>query len=152
MRLQRILCATDFSPQAKVALEYAAELSSRLGAPLLLLAAFQIPIYPLPEGVMVRTSETISQLLAQTSNDLAAARLSASEAGALEVETVVVEGNPASEIVRVAAERGIDLIVLGSHGRGGISRAILGSVADKVMRTAACPVLIVAHGGPDHPG
>lgn len=151
MRLQRIMCATDFSPQAKVALEYAAELSMRLEVPLLLLAAFQIPIYPLPEGVMVRTSETISQLLTQTSTDLAAARVTATELGARDVETVVVEGNPASEVVRVATERKVDLIVLGSHGRGGISRAILGSVADKVMRTAPCPVMIVAHGGPEHP-
>lgn len=146
MRLQRILLATDFSPQAKVALDYAAELSQRLEVPLLLLAAFQIPIYPLPEGVVVRTTDTIAQLLSQTSADLAAARTAATEAGARDVETVVVEGNPAAEIVRIAAERKIDLIVMGSHGRGGISRAILGSVADKVMRTAHCPVMIIAHG------
>lgn len=114
--------------------------------PLLLLAAFQIPIYPLPEGVVIRTTDTIAQLLSQTSNNLAAARTAATEAGARNVETVVVEGNPAAEIVRIAAERKIDLIVMGSHGRGGISRAILGSVADKVMRTAHCPVMIIAHG------
>lgn len=150
MRFQRIMCATDFSPQARVALEYAAELSRRLEVPLLLLAAFQIPIYPLPEGVMVRTSETISQLLTQTSDDLARARALATELGARDIETVVVEGNPAAEIVRVASERKLDLIVMGSHGRGGISRAILGSVADKVMRTAPCPVMIVAH-GQEHP-
>jgi nucleotide-binding universal stress UspA family protein len=146
MRLQRILCATDFSPQARVALEYAAELSHRLDVPLLLVAAFQIPIYPLPEGVMVRTSETIAELLSQTTEDLASARRHADELGAKAIETLVVEGNPAAEIVRVATERTFDLIVLGSHGRGGISRAILGSVADKVMRTAHCPVMIVAHG------
>ena len=74
----------------------------------------------------------------------------AAEMGARNVETIVVEGNPAVEICRVASERGIDLIVLGSHGRGVISRAILGSTADKVMRTAHCPVMIVAH-GTDHP-
>lgn len=145
MRLQRILLATDFSTQAKAALGYAAELSSRLGVPLLLVAAFQIPIYPLPEGVVVRTSDTIAQLLERTSTDLAATRQTALELGAVEVETVVVEGNPATEIVRIADERKIDLIIMGSHGRGGISRAILGSVADKVMRTAHCPVMIVAH-------
>lgn len=143
MRLQRIMCATDFSPQARAALDYAAELSKRLEVPLLLLAAFQIPIYPLPEGVMLRTAETVAQLLQQTSDELARTRDVAVGLGARDVETVVVEGQPAAEIVRVADERKIDLIVLGSHGRGGISRAILGSVADKVMRTAHCPVLIV---------
>ena len=141
------MLATDFSAQAKVALDYAVELSRRLEVPLLILAAFQIPIYPLPEGVVVRTTDTIAALLSQTSNDLAAARVAAVEAGAHEVETVVVEGNPATEIVRIASERNIDLVVMGSHGRGGISRAILGSVADKVMRTASCPVMIAAHGG-----
>ncbi len=140
------MLATDFSPQAKLALDYAVELSRRLEVPLLILAAFQIPIYPLPEGVVLRTTDTIAALLSQTSNDLAAARVAAVEAGARDVETVVVEGNPATEIVRIATERAIDLVVMGSHGRGGISRAILGSVADKVMRTAPCPVMIVAHG------
>ena len=137
------MCATDFSPQARAALDYAAELSSRLEVPLLLLSAFQIPIYPLPEGVMLRTAETVAQLLQQTSDELARTRELAVQLGARDVETVVVEGQPAAEIVRVADERAIDLIVLGSHGRGGISRAILGSVADRVMRTARCPVLIV---------
>lgn len=146
MRLQRIMLATDFSPQARVALDYAAELSQRLEVPLLLLAAFQIPVYPLPEGIVVRSTDTIAQLLSQTSADLAAARQLAQDQGAVEVETIVVEGNPAAEIVRIAQERKTDLIVMGSHGRGGLSRAILGSVADKVMRTAHCPVMIVAHG------
>jgi|JI10StandDraft_1071094.scaffolds.fasta_scaffold29172_2 nucleotide-binding universal stress UspA family protein len=146
MRLQRIMLATDFSPQARVALDYAAELSKRLEVPLLLLAAFQIPVYPLPEGIVVRSTDTIAQLLSQTSADLAAARQLAQDQGAVEVETIVVEGNPAVEIVRIAQERKTDLIVMGSHGRGGLSRAILGSVADKVMRTAHCPVMIVAHG------
>lgn len=92
---------------------------------------------------MLRTAETVAQLLQQTSDELARTRDVAVGLGARDVETVVVEGQPAAEIVRVADERRIDLIVLGSHGRGGISRAILGSVADKVMRTARCPVLIV---------
>ena len=146
MRLQRIMLATDFSPQARVALDYAAELSKRLEVPLLLLAAFQIPVYPLPEGIVVRSTDTIAQLLSQTSADLASARQLAQDQGAVDVETIVVEGNPAAEIVRIAQERKTDLIVMGSHGRGGLSRAILGSVADKVMRTAHCPVMIVAHG------
>jgi glycine betaine transporter len=55
------------------------------------------------------------------------------------------EGAPAVEIVRVARERQIDLIVVGSHGRGVLARAIVGSIADKVVRTAHCPVLVVTH-------
>ena len=67
------------------------------------------------------------------------------EKGAHEVDALVVEGAPANELVRVAKEHQVDLIIIGSHGRGGLSRAILGSVADRVMRTAHCPVMIVAH-------
>lgn len=144
------MLATDFSPQARVALEYATELSQRLGAPLLLLAAFQIPIYPMPDGVVVQTAASIGDLLAQTTSDLAVARSEAALLGAVDLETLVLEGNPAEEIVRVAKERSIDLIVVGSHGRGGITRAIVGSVADKVTRTAHCPVMIVTH-APDQP-
>ena len=140
------MLATDFSPQARAALDYAAELSRRLEVPLLLVSAFHIPIYPLMDGVVVGSADTISQLMSRTSADLTQARMVAEELGALAVETMVVEGNPAAEIVRVARERAIDLVVMGSHGRGGISRAILGSVADKVMRMSSCPVMIVAHG------
>jgi nucleotide-binding universal stress UspA family protein len=51
-------------------------------------------------------------------------------------------GDPAGEIVRIAAEEGVDMIVLGTHGRSGISRMLMGSVAEGVVRRASCPVLV----------
>ncbi|MEZ4403037.1 MAG: universal stress protein [Kofleriaceae bacterium] len=143
MQIKRLLLATDFSPQARHALGYAAELSARLDVPLLLVAAFQIPSYPLPEGAIIASQDTIAKLLEHTSRDLAAEVKHATELGAKGVDSVVIEGVAALEIVRLAKERSIDLIVMGSHGRGGLSRAILGSVADRVMRSAHCPVMIV---------
>jgi nucleotide-binding universal stress UspA family protein len=59
------------------------------------------------------------------------------------VHHVFVEGDPASEIIRYAADAAIDLIVMGTHGRGGLERLLMGSVAEKVMREAACSVLVV---------
>ena len=145
MRIHRILLATDFSTQARHALDYAAELSARLQAPLLMVSAFQIPMYPLPEGAFVAGGPAIAEILERVSRDLAAEKKIAIERGAHDVETLVVEGAPAHELVRVAKEHKADLIVIGSHGRGGLSRAILGSGADRVMRTAHCPVMVVAH-------
>ena len=145
MRIKRIMLATDFSTQARNALDYAVELSARLQAPLLMVSAFQIPMYPLPEGAFVAGGPAIAEILDRVSGDLAAEKKLAIEKGAHEVESLVVEGAPANEIVRVAKEHHADLIVIGSHGRGGLSRAILGSVADRVMRTAHCPVMVVAH-------
>jgi nucleotide-binding universal stress UspA family protein len=145
MHLNRIALATDFSPQARRAGEVAIELATRLRVPLLMVAAFQIPIYPLPEGVVIASTPTIADILARLSHDLAVDKAAAIDHGAPMVDTLAVEGPPASEIVRVAKEHACDLIVIGSHGRGGLSRMILGSVADKVMRTAHCPVMIVAH-------
>jgi nucleotide-binding universal stress UspA family protein len=55
----------------------------------------------------------------------------------------MVTGAPSSAIVHQAAEKGADLIVMGTHGRGGVAHLLLGSVAEKVLRTAPCPVLIV---------
>jgi len=145
MRIKRILLATDFSTQARHALDYACELSQRLQAPLLIVSAFQIPMYPLPEGAFVAGGPAIAEIVDRVSRDLTAEQKLAVERGAKDVETLVVEGAPAVEVVRVAKEHEADLIVIGSHGRGGFSRAILGSVADRVMRTAHCPVMIVAH-------
>lgn len=65
------------------------------------------------------------------------------------VETVTVEGRPSREIVRFASERAVDCIVMGTHGRGGIDRLILGSVAERVVRTAPMPVVTVGFSAAD---
>ena len=65
------------------------------------------------------------------------------ECAGLEVEEVIAHGDAASEIVRVAKERGVDLIVIASHGRTGLGRILFGSTAEAVVRHAPCPVLVV---------
>jgi nucleotide-binding universal stress UspA family protein len=68
--------------------------------------------------------------------------------GRISVEAVVLQGVPFAEIIKASKEYDIDLIVLGTHGRTGLSHAIMGSVAEKVVRKSPCPVLTVRH--PEH--
>jgi nucleotide-binding universal stress UspA family protein len=89
-----------------------------------------------------RTREVYKAAAAWAEKELAGWARGAHDAG-LTVRTVVKTGAPHDVIVAVATELGADLIVLGTHGRGGINRALLGSVADRVVRLAACPVITV---------
>jgi universal stress protein A len=143
MPIQRVMLATDFSPHARAALRYAAELSGRLGVPLVLAHAYLVPALPLPEGAVIPSPDALAEAMARTGRELEAEKKTALELGAASVDTVVADGPAALKIVELAKDRNADLLVIGTHGRGVVARAILGSVADKVMRTAPCPVMIV---------
>jgi nucleotide-binding universal stress UspA family protein len=145
MAFRRILIATDFSPQAAKALEVAADLAGRLRLPLVILTTFELPTYPLPEGGLMPVWDGLEAIKENYAKELVDQADRARALGVQEVDNVVVEGRAATEIVRVAKERGADLIVVGSHGRGFVMRAVLGSTADRVVRTAHCPVMVVAH-------
>lgn len=142
-QIQRLMLATDFSPHARAALRYAAELSARLGAPLMIANAYLVPAVPLPEGAIIPSADTLADAMTRTARALESETRTAIELGAIGVTSTVVEGTPAAELVKLARDRGIDLIIMGTHGRSGFARAIVGSVADKVVRTASCPVLVV---------
>ena len=120
--IQEILIATDFSDAADAALRLAVEHARRFGARLHLL------------HVLHPGEVEITRLIAAA----------AAEAGP-DVPVVVTSarGDPATEILRYAGSHAIDLVVVGTHGRSGFSRLLLGSVADRVVRNAACPVLAV---------
>jgi universal stress protein A len=137
-----ILVATDFSEQADEALEYAASLAVRLGATVHLVHAISIPAMGVPEMGMAYRSLGIEQTTkeAQAALDDRVARYRDRIAfGPSRIEV----GDPRDLIDRVAAEIGADLIVIGTHGRRGIRRLLLGSVAESVVRTAPCPVLTI---------
>ena len=120
--VHEILLATDFSDEAEGALPRAVDHARRFGARLHVLHVYS--------SVAVE----ITQLLAH-----------AAKAAGPDVPVIVAStgGDPAAEILRYAQHHSIDLIVMGTHGRSGFSRRLLGSVADRVLRGAACPVLIV---------
>jgi nucleotide-binding universal stress UspA family protein len=137
---RRILLAVDESPVAAHAVDVGVELAEALGAEL----AFIVVVDP-SQTVMPESGVPAADLIALAEQDgkrlLAAFRKRSSrEPPALEFVAV---GKPAAEIVKTANEWPADVIVIGSHGRHGVERALMGSVAEAVMRHAPCSVLVV---------
>lgn len=147
IRLKTILVPTDFSECSEAAVRYGAALAGAFGATLHLLNVIHDP-YSRPwaaEGY----AAPIADLLADWEAD-ARQRLSACVPPGAASRTVlaIATGAPHLEIVRYAGRQEIDLIVLGTHGRGPLSHLLLGSVAERVVRSAPCPVMTVRH--PQH--
>jgi nucleotide-binding universal stress UspA family protein len=140
IKLDRILVPTDFSDCAQQALTYATELAKRFEAELHLLHAVQPPVTvyahaaPLPEEVM--HPEKPAQKELEEIEVPGAEQLG-------QVQRHIRTGAAFVEIVRFAKEQDVDLIVIGTHGRSGLTHVLLGSVAEKVVRKASCPVLTV---------
>jgi len=138
---RKILVPVDFSGHSSDAIECAADLSRRYEASVTLVHAYQIVEYAFPEGYLLQKASDQSGAMAVHAHKLEAAQAQA--AGALRVESKLLQGTAAAEIVRFAEETQQDLIVMGTHGRTGFKHALLGSVAEHVVRTAPCPVLTV---------
>ncbi len=139
---KHILVPTDFSEAGDAAIEYAIDLAQQLGAIVHLLHVVTLPVYGVAEIGMAHASAIAqkSMLVAQDSLDRLAERLR----DRVEVAPVRLEMGDAREVIdRVAEDVHADLIVMGTHGRKGLSRWFMGSVAESVVRTAPCPVLTV---------
>ena len=147
INIKKILLPTDLSDPAEAALPYAVDLAASYGATLYLLhvldpywleavAAVQFPGH---------SAKSLHQSWKNTDE-----RLNKMKAGigVAKVEAAEVQGTAHVEIVRFARQENIDLIVLSTHGRSGLAHALIGSVAEKVVQMAPCPVLTVKH--PDH--
>jgi nucleotide-binding universal stress UspA family protein len=134
--MTRILVPTDFSPQSDAALEYARTLATTFGATL---HVFHV----LPNLFMRAVVSDPRDLEAAALHQLADRLASGNHAGFEARVAVERSDDPGDEIVTYAQTNGIDLIVIGTHGRTGVAHALMGSVAEKVMRTAPCPVLTV---------
>jgi nucleotide-binding universal stress UspA family protein len=135
MKIKTILHPTDFSGASRHAFELACSLARDHGARIIVLNVIDLPFYA-GEGGMpcseltdrrVEAEHLLSKLI-RTRGDVA-------------VERLVTAGEPVSEIIRVAAAKGADLIVVGTHGKTGVHRWLMGSVAENVLRRAPCPVL-----------
>jgi nucleotide-binding universal stress UspA family protein len=137
MNIKAILHPTDFSAASHYALELAFSLARDHSARVILLNVVEPPFYggeplmPIPTLPDLRTeAENWFETLPKPKGDI-------------ETKQVIAEGDPVSQILRVAAEEHADFIVLGTHGRTGLSRLLMGSVAENVIRRATCPVLAV---------
>jgi nucleotide-binding universal stress UspA family protein len=143
--IKTILHPTDFSDASKIALEFACGLAADYGAHLVIIHVVAAPLV-LSDGAIVSMTEPGADGVRIQLNELEIPD------GRFDVVRRVEEGNPAAEILNVADIAHADLIVMGSHGRSGLRRWFMGSVAEVVMRKATCPVLIATarSGGSPH--
>ena len=145
--IHRILCAVDFSEPAERALEYALGLAERLGAQVDVIHVFQFPTFALEDGALDLPpflQENLSKRLRERLEQFVLEK--AGEGSKTTAQ--VIEGVPYVEIMEAA--KGRDLIVMGTHGRTGLSHLWLGSVAERVVRGSEVPVLTIrSAGSPD---
>jgi nucleotide-binding universal stress UspA family protein len=143
--IHSILVPTDFSECGNYALSYAASLARSFKASIICVNVIE-PIVP-TVGYSGMTEPMPIADIAEQLEDSAERELpklaECEEFAGLDVEEMVVHGEAAAEIVRLANERSVDLIVIASHGRTGLGRILFGSTAEAVVRHAACPVLVV---------
>lgn len=139
--IRRILVPTDFSDSARQALDWASTLAREFKAEILLLhvvenltVGYASDLFPVP---MAEVYEEISGYarseLAKLVQEL--------RTGGVTVTERLAQGTPSAEIIRIAKEEGVDLIVVGSHGKGLLDHALFGSTTERVVRKAPCPVL-----------
>lgn len=143
MPWKKILCPIDFSEPARAAMTAAIELCRHFDGELTLFHSYQLPGYTLPEGSVVASPKMLQDLADQAETHLEEWRETAQKLGAPRVQTAKAIGDPALEVVELAREGAFDLIVLGTHGRTGIRHALLGSITERVVRHARCPVLTI---------
>ena len=133
--LKRILVPVDFSDCSKKALEYAARFARQFGAELTLLHV--VPRYPAVPEMGPIDVETLQEGRAQ----LEVVRLTIGDLAPC--DTLLRTGTPHMKIIEAAKEQSIDLIIIATHGHKGLTRVLLGSTTERVVREAPCPVLVV---------
>jgi len=136
---EKILFATDGSADAREALSYAGDLALRDGAQVIVVHAFEsVPGYlgePMQDEIIERR--------VSHARDLTDEAVQALQGRGVSTETELLEGPPADAILRVAATQDVDLIVMGSRGRGAVTSLLLGSVSHRVLAHTHAPVLVV---------
>ncbi len=140
---KRILCPIDFSDASRAALQVAGEIARRYGAKVALFHAYPVPGYTFPDGSFVASSKMLEELSGQANQHMAEWKTLAEGMGIAHVEVATAVGEPAHEILAFAKAQGADLVVIGTHGRTGLQHALMGSVAERVVRRSTCPVLTV---------
>lgn len=146
----KILSATDFSEDSNLAISYAEEIARRFNAEIIVLHVDQPlpPVMVSPDmgpvmdvGAMTRIAEE-QRLLAQKELDKIVNRMRDS---GLKARSLLKVGSPFLEVLHTAQSEGTDLIVMGTHGRTGLAHVLMGSVAERVVQKAPCPVLTIRH-------
>ncbi len=140
--IRSLLCAVDFSKPSEHALRHAIALAEALGAELHVVHVYTVPVYALPDGALVAGPQWTARIMSDAEQQMKAL-LERVETGSVKVTPHVLEGVPHEEIPALARKLGVDLLVAGTHGRTGLAHLLLGSVAERIVRTADRPVLTV---------
>ncbi len=138
--IKTILVGTDFSSYSERALDYALNFAEKFAAKILLIHVIESFNYSVTDSMTVVGHE---QALSVTAAALLENQMKGFKDQSIKIRSHLTHGSPYHEIIKKAEEDGVDLIVLGTHGRSGMEHLLLGSVAERVVRTAACPVLTV---------
>lgn len=139
---KKILVPTDFSDASTAALDYAVELGKALGAPVHVVHVFELPIVGFPDGTLTITAEMASRIINAAQDALKRLVDEYAKKGAT-LTTSLEQADPRDGILSAAEKEKCDLIVMGTHGRRGIARALIGSVAESTVRRSTLPVLTV---------
>jgi len=137
LNIKTILFPTDFSDAAESAFHLACSLARDHGSRVVLVHILTPPTVAYTEGIMLPPTQDIKDEVWAKLDSIAPTE------DTIEIERLMVEGEPANEILRLAKEHNADLIVMGTHGRRGLTRLLMGSVAEEVVRKSSCPVLTV---------
>jgi nucleotide-binding universal stress UspA family protein len=144
LTLKTVLVPTDFSDASESALRYGKSMAEKFGATLHVVHVMEdLLAHAWAAEVYVSSMPQLRDEIEKESRLRLGALLTDGERKAFRAETALLAGNPFLEIIRYAKTHGIDLIVMGTHGRGPIAHMLLGSVAEKVVRKSPCPVLTV---------
>ncbi len=142
--IRQILVPIDFSEPSRAALDYAAQLARPLGAAIDLLHIWEVPTFVPAGGVAGFGNASLFEMLKKGAEEALNKFVDEASKRDITVRFAKTEpGSPAYRITEFAREGGYDLIVVGTHGRTGLSRVLVGSVAENVVRHAHCPVLAV---------
>jgi universal stress protein A len=143
--IRNILCPVDFSEFSKRAIRYASEIAGHFGARLIVQHTVPVPTALIPEGPAVISTEEMLQMSREEAKKEIHAMISESGVETKYVLVVVNAGDGKDHIVKTVGEQNIDLVVMGTHGHKGLSRLVLGSVAEHIIHEIVfCPVLVVS--------
>jgi nucleotide-binding universal stress UspA family protein len=147
-RFKSILVTTDFSEVGDHAINHAFRMAADHGAKVVLCHVVEVPMAPVPLYAQyyppdMLTPDLEKQIKEEAQRALLERVPSDGELSQVAHEALVIRGLPSEEIVQTAKEIGADLIVISTHGHAGLKHVLLGSVAERVVRHAACPVLVV---------
>lgn len=144
-----ILVPTDFSEPSIAALDYAVDLAEKVGATVHVIHAYELPLIGAPEASLMMSTDMLKGILDAAEKALAelAGKYAARK---INLVTALEQSDPRDAVVAASRRVDADLIIMGTHGRRGLARALIGSVAETVVRTSTVPVLTIRMGTVAH--